>query len=147
MFPPKDIMVAVDLEAADYELIQYGLHLTTKLDAKLWIVHIAEPDPDFVGYGIGPQYIRDAREHQLEEEHGRLHHYIEKLAKEKVESTALLIRGPTAETLENEIELLGIDLLIMGNRRRGFLYDLVAGHTSTRLLKHLKIPVLIVPLP
>lgn len=139
-------MVAVDLKDSDQLLIDYGLLLASRLGAKLWLVHVAAPDPDFVGYGVGPKYVRDAREHQLAEEHILLQEYVQYTSREKVESTALLIQGPTSETLENEIELLGIDQLIMGNHKRGFLYDLFMGHTSDRLLKHIKVPVLIVPL-
>ena len=53
--------------------------MAEKFGSKLWLVHIAAPDPDFVGYGTGPIYIRDSRAKELKEEHQQLMHIMDDL--------------------------------------------------------------------
>ena len=38
------------------------------------------PEPDFVGYEVGPQYISDMREIELKEEHKQLKKYADDLS-------------------------------------------------------------------
>lgn len=142
----KNILIALDLSATDSHLLNYASLMTEKFGSKLWLVHIAAPDPDFVGYGTGPIYIRDSRAKELKEEHQQLMHIMDDLNARSLHAEALLIQGPTVEMLELEVKKLGIDLLIIGSHRHGFFYETFVGHTSTRLLKHLSIPVMIIPL-
>lgn len=139
------ILVAANLEDSDAPLLDQAAVYASAFGSKVWIVHVAAPEPDFVGYDVGPQYIRDSRAEDLKTEHQILADYMKKMEAKGVDCTALLITGPTTETLLEEIDKLKIDLLIMGELKRGFLYETLFGHTSTKILKHVRIPVLIVP--
>jgi nucleotide-binding universal stress UspA family protein len=141
----KNILLALDLMHTDAPLIEYAKSMATAFNSKVWIVHIAAPEPDFVGYGVGPQYIRDNRADTLKNEHEQLHKLMTEFEGKNINCDALLISGPTIETIENEVLKLKIDLLIMGSHKHGFLYDTFVGHTSTKLVKALSIPLFIVP--
>ncbi len=65
--------------------------------AKIWLVHVAAPDPEFVGYEPGPQYIRDDRAKVLLAEHKKLASYIKSLEGKGYKAEALLVQGPTIE--------------------------------------------------
>ena len=52
-----------------------AFQLAKSFDSKLWLMHIAAPNPDFVGYEAGPQYIRDNRGTELRKEHKLLQKY------------------------------------------------------------------------
>ena len=142
----KNILVALDLEATDDKLIGHALEYAEKFEAKIWILHIAAPEPDFVGYDIGPQYIRDTRAEELKGQHKALHDIVDNLSKKGIPCDALLVAGPTAETIQEEVQKLSIDLLVMGSHKHSFLYETFVGHSSVKLLKKLSIPLLIVPL-
>lgn len=142
----KNILLALDLNASDNVLISHASDYAKKFEAKIWIVHIAEPEPDFVGYDVGPQYIRETRAEELKSQHKTLQKIVDKLTEDGIKCDALLVAGPTAETIQKEVEKLSIDLLIMGSHKHGFLYETFVGHTSIKLLKKLSIPLLIVPL-
>ncbi|MBT8190881.1 MAG: universal stress protein [Bacteroidia bacterium] len=144
--PIKNILVAVDLKSTDNALLQIAMHQALAFKAKTWIIHVAAPDPLFVGYKIGPQYIRDSRADTLKEEHHTLYHYMKSMEDKGAECTALLIQGSTLEMLLKEIEKLKIDLVIMGEHRHGLMYESFIGHTSTKILKNTNVPVLIVPI-
>ena len=75
----QNILVAVDFGDGDQTLLDSALQMAQKFNANVWIVHVAAPDPDFVGYEPGPQYIRDSRADELKSEHKTLHAYADQL--------------------------------------------------------------------
>lgn len=119
--------------------------MAEKFESKLWIIHVAAPDPDFVGYDVGPSYIRDTRAEELRSEHRQLNEMMELARSYSIDCEALLVQGATIEMLEEEIEKLHIDLIIIGSHEHSFLYELFIGHTSVKLLKRIQIPLMIVP--
>ena len=68
----KNILVTIDLEDHAEQLIGHAAEWAKAFGAKVWLMHVAAPDPDFVGYEVGPQYIRDGRAEELREEHRML---------------------------------------------------------------------------
>lgn len=142
----KTILVAVDLKSSDQALISQASTLAEKFNSTVWIIHIAAPDPDFVGYGVGPIYIREMRADELRKEHKQLQQMADQLEKKSIRAEALLIQGPTVEMLKAEVKKLNIDLLIMGSHKHGFLYETWIGHTSVKVIKEIPVLVLIVPL-
>ena len=127
-------------------LIDKAFELAESFDSKLWLMHIASPDPDFVGYGVGPQYIRDTRAAKLRKEHKLLQEYTFTLKKKGVDSEGLLVQGATIEMIIEESKKLNVDLIIAGHHKHGFFYNSFVGSVSAQIIKKSKIPVLIVPL-
>ena len=142
----KNILVAVDFDEHVDELIHYTKAFAQKLNAKVWILHIAAPDPDFIGNEVGPQYIRDSFAEHLRDEHRQLQKLAEDFQSVGLESDGLLIQGPTVETLLKEAEKLKVELIITGTEEHNFLYRALAGSVSMAIFKKSKIPVLSVPL-
>jgi nucleotide-binding universal stress UspA family protein len=144
----KNILVAVDLKSTDAELINHASAMAEKFNSKIWIIHIAAPAPDFVGYRVGPTYIREMRAEELRKEHKELQTLATQLKEASIEAEALLIQGPTIDMLKKEVENLKIDLLIMGSHKRGFLFEMLVGPTSSvKAIKEIPIPIFIIPLP
>lgn len=140
----KTIIVAIDFSSVSAQLL-LAAHQVAKKDSKVYLIHVAAPEPDFVGYGVGPEYIRDDRANQLLEEHKILNEYKEKLLDQGVDAEALLVGGPTVETLLGEIDKLHADFLIIGRRGHSKLYNLVMGSVCKEILMKLDIPALIIP--
>lgn len=142
----KNILVAVDIDKRTAELVHYAANLAKKFSAKVWILHIASPDPDFVGYEVGPQYMRDDRAKTFREEHKNLQELSDLLIKDGLESEALLIQGPTVQMILDEALRLKVDLIIVGSHDHSFLYNAFVGNTSLQLFKKSRIPLLTVPI-
>ncbi len=141
----KNILVAVDFNDAVGKLLGYAESLALKFNSKVWVIHVADPDPDFVGYEPGPQYIRDFRADELKEEHRQLQNISNMFLDKKIECAALLIQGSTVETVLKEVEKLHADLLIVGNHKHSFLHNLLSESVSMELLKNGNIPLLTIP--
>ncbi len=142
----KNILVTVDFDIHTDILLDQAMDLARAFDSKIWLMHIASPDPEFVGYGVGPQYIRDFRASELRDEHIFLHKKSKEIKLQGIESEGLLIQGPTIEMIISESKKLSIDLIIAGHHDHGFLYNAFVGSVSSELIKQSKIPVLIIPL-
>ncbi|MFW5877826.1 MAG: universal stress protein, partial [bacterium] len=80
--------------------------------SKVWLLHVAAPDPDFVGYGVGPQYIRDFRADELKDHHKSIVHHVEYLKEEGIEADGLVLQGAKIEMILQESKKLSIDLII-----------------------------------
>jgi nucleotide-binding universal stress UspA family protein len=142
----KNILVAIDFNENEALLIEKATQFAESFDSKLWLTHIAAPDPDFVGYDVGPQYIRDSRANELRKEHKMLQEYTNTIENKGIKAEGLLVQGATIEMIIAESKKLNVDLIIAGHLKHGFLYNALLGSVSAEIIKESKIPVLIVPL-
>ncbi|HSP12882.1 MAG TPA: universal stress protein [Salegentibacter sp.] len=142
----KNILVAVDFNDTIGDLMAYAESIAGKYGSKIWVVHVAEPSPDFTGYEMGPQYIRDLKAEEFRQEHRQIQEISKLFLDQNIESEALLIQGPTVETLIEEVRKLNADLLIVGTHKHGFLFNLLSENVSLELLKRAEIPFLAIPI-
>ena len=142
----KNILVAIDFNDSIGELISYAEGIALKFEAKIWVLHVAAPNPDFVGYEPGPQYIRDFRAEELRDEHRKLQNICDAFIDPEIECEALLIQGSTVESVIEEAGKLQCDLLIVGTHKHSFFYNLLSENVSLELLKKTDIPLLAIPI-
>lgn len=142
----KNILVTIDFEEKGQVLIDKAAELAKKFKAKLWLVHVAAPDPDFIGYDVGPQYIRDVLAKDLRNEHKLLQGFTNQLKEKNIVAEALLVQGTTIETVVELTEKLAIDLIVIGKHEHGFFHKTFMVSTDESLVEKSNIPVLIVPL-
>ena len=142
----KNILLSIDFDDNEQKLLDTAKQMGLAFNAKVWLIHIAAPDPDFVGYDVGPQYIRDQRAEDLREEHKKLQNYADNLNVSGVDSDGLLVQGATTDMILKEAKQLNIDLMILGHNKRNYLYDIFVGSVSEDVIKESKIPVLVVPM-
>ena len=117
----KNILVAVDFNDNIGDLLGYAESIAIKFGSKVWLIHVSAPDPDFVGYEPGPQYIRDSRAQELKDEHRRLQGLRKTFLSQNLKSEALLIQWSTVETVLEEAKKLNSDLLIVGTHKYGYI--------------------------
>ena len=140
------VLAALDLDRTTPDVLREARLWTRRLGAELVRLHVADPDPDFIGYGAGPESVRLAVAHKFTRAHQRIEALATDLRKEGfVATTALLIQGATAETILREADRLGADVILMGTRARGPLRSLLLGSVSKAVVADSTRPVLLVP--
>jgi nucleotide-binding universal stress UspA family protein len=150
------IVVAVDLQAGTDRLLAEAQRYGRALNAVVDIIHIAAPDPDFVGYiknsdpGEKTQdsLIRESEAKALRAEHQQTQALGETLRANGVRvDRALTVQGPTLATILGETRKLGADLLILGSHHHGAIYRLWYGDIAVDAAKQAPCALLVVPIP
>ena len=139
------VLAALDLARTTPDVLREARIWARRLSAELILIHVAEPDPDFIGYGAGPESVRLAVAHKFTRAHQRIEALSVELRKEGLDATALLLQGATAETILREAERLSADVVLMGTRARGAVRELFVGSVSKEVLRQSTRPVLLIP--
>lgn len=140
-----NLVVAVDLSPASDPVIEAARRVAEATGAHVHVLHVAEPDPDFMGFEAGPEVVRGQLADEYRREHQAVQAFAEALRGDGIEATALLIRGPTAQATIRQAERLGAELIIVGSHGRSAIYDVLVGSYSAAILRKSRIPVLVVP--
>ena len=140
-----NIMVAFDFSDVSAAVLKAAEKHARLRDANLWLIHVAEPEPQFVGYKAGPPNVRHDIANHFQQEHKELHLQAEALRKAGITVTPLLVQGPTAATLLKEADRLQADMIIVGSHGHGAVHHLLVGSVTADVLKKARCPVLVVP--
>jgi nucleotide-binding universal stress UspA family protein len=138
-------LVAVDLSDLTEIVIEEAQKIAKPLNAKIWLVHIAQPDPEFVGWEAGPQSERDSVASKFHAEHVTLQKYAEELRTDGIDCVALLTQGETVKNILKEAKKLSVDMIIIGSHGKGATMRFLVGSTSEGVLHNSPIPMLIIP--
>jgi len=139
------LLIATDLSDSSTKVIKNALELAKALSAKMWLIHVVEPDPDIVGITARPQSDQDIIAGKLREEHRELQEIAKEIRNQGLRITALLVQGPTVEVILNEALELDVNIIVIGSHGRGAVYKLLVGSVSGGILKKARCPVLVIP--
>lgn len=131
----KKILVGVDFSAGTRELVDSACRMAKAVNGCLRLLHVAAPDPCFVGYEPGPQSVRDSVARKLRTEHARLQDMADDLSSKGVQVDALLVQGETSRTLLDQAEQWGADAIVLGNRGHGVFRKAVIGSVGEGVLR------------
>lgn len=138
------LLVAVDFSPVTEAQIDAVRRLAAP-GRRVFVIHVAEPNPDFVGFEGGPDEVRDQIAEEFRDEHRRVRAVAAELRAAGLEATALLVQGPTVATILAQADRLEADAIIVGSHGRGAIFDLVVGSVSAGVIRRSTVPVLVVP--
>ena len=139
------LLVAVDLSPITEIYIKKFSEINFISKSDIWLVHVVPPDPDFVGYEVGPQTERDFIAKKFQEKHRELQQLASKMKSKNMKVTPLLLQGPTVETIFDAAEKMNPDIIVTGSHGHGMMYNFFVGSISKEILGKSKRPVLIIP--
>lgn len=141
----KPIIALVDFSDVTAAVVRQATELARAMKCGICLLHVAPPDPEFVGYEAGPKSVRDTVAQKIRAEHHAIQELEAGVRKQGVDVQALLVQGPTVERALAEIERLGASLVVMGSHGRGALHHLLVGSVTEGVLRKAKCPVVVVP--
>jgi nucleotide-binding universal stress UspA family protein len=141
-----NIVVGYDFSEHAAAVMQAAERCAASMAGSLWLIHVAEAEPDFVGYQAGPPTVREELAQKFRKEHQELQRHADRLREAGINTTALLVRGPVAATLLKEAERLKADVLVVGSHGHGAMLHMLVGSVSEQILKKAACPVLIIPI-
>jgi nucleotide-binding universal stress UspA family protein len=137
------VLACVDLSPVTDALLAQASRLAKALGVELVVLHVAEPEPDFVGYDPGPQSVRDAVAGRLRETHRALDARVAEIEGAR----PLMVQGQAAEAILDHAGRLGAELVVLGSHGHGKLYDLIVGSVASDVVKKATLPIVLVPDP
>ena len=141
----ENIVAAIDFSEMTPTVVERAAEIARSFGSQLWLLHIAAPEPEFVGYGTGPQSKRDWRAKTLREEHRYLQGQARELSQSGIKVTALLLQGETVATILREAAKLKAEMIVVGSHGHGALHKAILGSVSEGIIQKASCPVLIVP--
>jgi len=137
-------VVAIDFSAVSEGQLAVIRRLTGE-GRHIYLLHVAEPEPDFVGFDAGPDVVRDQMAEQFHREHEQIQAMAQRLRDDGWNATALLVQGSTVDTILLQAEKLDADLIVVGSHGHGAMYDMLVGSISAEVIRRATVPVLVVP--
>lgn len=141
----KRMLVPIDLSAGTERIVEQAAALAAALKAHMVMLHVAAPDPDFVGFDAGPDTVRAYMAEKYREEHRAVQAVADRFREQGIDATALVVQGPTVEMILQEAEKLQVDLIVLGSHGHGAMYHLLLGSVSDGVIRGTEVPVLVVP--
>jgi nucleotide-binding universal stress UspA family protein len=139
------LLVAADLSDSTEIIVKKVEEIANPLSAKVWIIHNAVPEPDTLEFKVDPQAAREALAKKFHQEHCQIQEIAERLRIAGLDTTALLVHGPTVETILEEAEKLDVDMIVVGTHGRSAMYQLIMGSVSEEILHKSLCPILVIP--
>jgi len=139
------LLVAVDLSEATQVIVDKVRKITRDYPARVWIVHNAEPPPDSVEFKTDPLAARESLAKKFHNEHCQIQEIADRLREADLDATALLVHGPTVETILKEASDLDVDMIVVGAHGKGAMHELLVGSVSKGILHKSSYPVLVIP--
>lgn len=126
----KRILVAIDLSDGTEAVVEQAERLAQRFDALIRVVHVVPSEP------VGVEY----REREAE-----VQKIGDRLWDRQIVAKALLVQGPTVETILNEADRWDSDLIVMGVKRDRASSHCVLGTVSDGVIRGAPCPVMVVP--
>jgi len=139
------ILVCVDLSDSTEELLKRIEELCRPLNAKVWLLHNAQPEPDNIAFKVDPIEARESLAKEFHHQHRQLQELAERFRKAGVEAAALLVHGKTVDVILTVASDWDIDVIVVGSHGHGAMYQLLAGSISEGVLQGSSKPVLVIP--
>lgn len=139
------LLVVTDLEESSEAFHAEARKWAAKFAKSVWLVHVEDPDPSFIGYEAGPQEVRDAVAGEIRDHHRRLEEESDRWREHDMEAKVMVIQGPTVETILEQADKLEADAIVMGAPSHSRLHDLLLGNIADSLIRRAKCPVLVIP--
>ena len=141
----KTILVPVDFSSVSVAVIEHAAQLAAAFSSAVWLLHVAAPEPDFVGYDEGPRSVREQVAGEMRDTHRRLQEESSRLRERGIDATAIQVQGATTETILHEADRLQADVIVLGSHGHGALHRALLGSVSEGVLHRAACPVVLIP--
>ena len=141
----RRLLACIDFSARSPRVLLAARQLAAALQAEVVLLHVAPPDPDFVGYGAGPRSVRDAVSHDLRAAHSELDALAREGPDDGVAVQPLMIQGSAPEKILEQAERLSVEYIVIGSHGHGAVHEILTGSVARRVLRQARVPVVVVP--
>ena len=156
----QTVLYATDLSKNSAYAFRYAVNTARQHDAKIHLLHVIEPlspqEEALVLVYIEQEEIdrrrKDAKENLRQRIEERLKQFAERELKDDPETLNRVVgihvvEGDPATEILNLSDELGCDIVIMGTHGKGAIRHAFLGSVSEKVLRRIRKPVYVIPLP
>lgn len=142
----KLVLAAVDFSPVNDEVCRVAADLAASIGARAVVLHVSEPEVDYVGVAP-PELFPVTQDTAVQVIEGRLRAVREIFQGRSVSAEVLHLWGPIVGTIISEVERNKADVVVLGSHGHGAFYNLIVGSVAEGVIRHSKVPVMVVPMP
>ncbi|MCB9202806.1 MAG: universal stress protein [Flavobacteriales bacterium] len=142
----KKIIVPIDFSDNTEYILNKTLQHLHKEEFEVILLHVTSIDIGFIIGDVGFQYLPELEETTLKNEAKQLKKISKDLNSKEIKNEAVLLQGDPADEILKYADENNADLIVMGSHGRSSFYEAFIGSVSHSVLKHSKIPVLLIPI-
>lgn len=156
----QKILYSTDLSENSAYAFRYAINAAKSHDADIVILHVIEKIPTsaraLVDAQVGEEkhkdILRESKAHVVDRIKERLKIFCDRELKDDPEcinkiQSIVVCEGYPAEEILTKADEMGCDVIIMGTHGKGILTHAFLGSVAERVLRRVKKPVFIIPLP
>jgi nucleotide-binding universal stress UspA family protein len=140
------LLVCVDLDIETAPIVEAAVRLAGA-GGELHLLHVAEPEPEFVGNRVDTPELREIIANKIRDAHRAVEALASDLVAKGVNATAHLARGAVPATILERAERLDASAIVIGSSREHRLRHLVQGSITDAVLRKATLPIVVVPIP
>jgi nucleotide-binding universal stress UspA family protein len=143
----KKLLVAIDdceSTTTGSPSMQHVVELARALSSRVWLVHVV-PEPRPAPFNLDRKSLREGSASELHHEHQHLQQLAQCLRVRGIDACALLVEGPTVETILKKYRQLEADLIVLVCRKHAPLLGALTCSPRERLLAGCPCPILYLP--
>lgn len=136
----RRILVPLDLSGHSREALHYALPLAEKFSAGIVLLHTVPPrltDPGLALIAVEKSSVKRHAKQQLDEVAGSI-------APAAVDVRAMVAVGHAAEAIVTTADRVGADLIVLTSHGRSGVKRFLMGSTAELVVRHARVPVLVV---
>ena len=139
----RKILIATDGSKAAKKAVDFGVQIAGLSGAKVYAVYVIDTTP-YYSIPLDKVWSKEVYE-QLETMGNEITSDVEKAAKAAgLEAESLVLKGDPAERIIKFAEEQSVDMIVVGSHGIGEFERLVIGSVSEKVVRHAKVPVLVV---
>ena len=138
------ILVPVDFSDVTQSVYTAAGKLAAKVGAKVVVLNVTEPEMDYVGMAP-PQVFASADENIQKAAESSLIEAAEFFTQLGVKSETIHVMGSVLPTILEEAKKRDVGMIVLGSHGHGAIYSLLVGSIAEGVMRHAKVPVLVVP--
>ena len=145
----KKILCATDLNETSHVAVKKAVQLAHQYDAKIFMLNVHEEfmNKDEMGMlRVSIEIIKSKFEKTALQAKNEMKEKIESLHAESIHVEYILKDGKAKKVICEEAERAEADLIIMGVSEKNIIPTFISNNTTTYVIEHSNIPVLIVPM-
>ncbi len=147
MFAPKSILVPTDFSEFADEALKDAVEIAKKFNSKIYLLHVFDEGMHqcVADYCLSGEVVAQLESEAMKTSRERMEKEVQAIAKEKqIEIVFDIKKGFPYETILNEQQEKGIDLIVIASHGKTGLLKQLIGSVAEKVIRSAKSPVLLV---